>query len=51
MAKSLLNQKVKTIVRVYLIPRPELFFYLTLALVLDRLGTQLTMFLELPYLE
>ena len=31
----------------YLIPEPELYFYLTL----DRLGTQLTMFLEVPYLE
>ena len=38
---------------VYLIPEPELYFYLTLAEVLDWLDTQfiLTMFLELPYLE
>ena len=41
----------KTIVIVYLIPEPELYLYLTLALVLDSLGTQLTMFLEFPYLE
>jgi hypothetical protein len=39
-----------TIVIVYLISEPELYFYLNLALVLDRLGTQLTIFLELAYL-